>query len=367
MTPARRDRVNDAFAQEASPIHPGLLLDRGLAQSGKAQGTKNPRQDMLRRAADSRPNDLYRLAYARWETALRRRSDADVDFMEVQGGLIVGLGSASVLEAGITLQRTYGMPVIPGSALKGLARHYAEQVLARSGSALAAGLAVGGDTHAVLFGHQKSAAYVTYYDAWYVPGSAPNDCPLCQDVITVHHPHYYTGAEGKRRAPWDFDDPNPVGFVSARGRFLVAVEAPDPAWSRFALELLRRALADYGAGGKTSSGYGRLTTQRQARDTSAEGVVAAQATPAATPAPSTKEPEAPKYKRKQSVDATVLRVKDRQLTVRLHTHHKEELPVGISVVQRINNPEWMQVDATIQVRIDAVDREGHRILGIKIS
>jgi CRISPR-associated protein Cmr6 len=46
----------------------------------------------------------------------------------VQGRLIVGLGGDNVLETGLTLHHTYGVPLIPGNALKGLAAHYCDQV-----------------------------------------------------------------------------------------------------------------------------------------------------------------------------------------------------------------------------------------------
>src|SRR5207302_10163433 len=47
----------------------------------------------------------------------------------VKGRMIIGLGDESVLETAITLHRTYGVPYIPGSALKGLAAAYVRQRL----------------------------------------------------------------------------------------------------------------------------------------------------------------------------------------------------------------------------------------------
>ena len=41
---------------------------------------------------------------------------------------VVGLGAAHVLETGITLHRLFGLPIVPGSALKGAARAYAKLV-----------------------------------------------------------------------------------------------------------------------------------------------------------------------------------------------------------------------------------------------
>lgn len=268
MARARRDAVDAAFdtvlgktgaSMAAIAPHPGLLLQRGLPAHGKAGPDDTHGAVLLRHAVECPAGDLYRAAYRRWEAALSARPALHAARMEAQPALIVGLGGAGVLETAITLNHTYGTPLIPGSALKGLARHFVMQVLATQSDAAAAAdlLKRGGDYQRILFGTTEDAGHVTYHDAWYIPDSAPEDRSLRSDVITVHHPAYYTGGD-ERRAPWDFDDPNPVPFVSARGCYLVAVEGPNPEWSRFALEVLILALADYGAGGKTSSGYGRL-------------------------------------------------------------------------------------------------------------
>jgi len=45
---------------------------------------------------------------------------------------VVGLGAAHVLETGITLHRLFGLPIIPGSALKGAAKAYAQLVEGRT-------------------------------------------------------------------------------------------------------------------------------------------------------------------------------------------------------------------------------------------
>ena len=42
--------------------------------------------------------------------------------MRAESRLVVGLGSKGTLEMGLTLHPLYGIPIIPGSALKGLAR-----------------------------------------------------------------------------------------------------------------------------------------------------------------------------------------------------------------------------------------------------
>lgn len=266
MSEARRVNVDAAFKRVlasgyAEEAHPGLLLDRGLEDSSAAQSGEatTARAVLFDHVATLAPSQLYHDAYARWKELLDKSAHVCTKELAVRGTLIVGLGGESVLETGITVQRAYGMPYIPGSALKGLARRYAEGTLAQEDDAPErAKFVPGGAYHDVLFGRQDNAGHVTYHDAWYKPGSAPNDKPFVRDVITVHHPRYYTGAAGKREAPSDFDDPNPIPFVGARGTFLIAVECPDAKWAEAALALLAAALGDLGAGGKTSSGYGRL-------------------------------------------------------------------------------------------------------------
>lgn len=227
----------------------GLMLDRYLAQQSASGGENEARDSLLRAVAGCKPPPFYRAAYQRWLQTVQAMPCTQSQELQVVSALIVGLGGEGVLETAITIHPQYGVPYIPGSALKGLCRHYAEQVVRGD-------MSPGGPDHRVLFGTTDDAGYTAFLDAPYVPGSAADDKPLMVDVITVHHPNYYTRAQHK--PPWDFDDPTPVGFLSARGRYLVAVQGPTEEWAQVALRLLQHALADYGVGGKTSSGYGRL-------------------------------------------------------------------------------------------------------------
>lgn len=275
LAPWNESRGRDRHVRYPEPPHGanvGLLLDRLLQERDDNNETLKA---LYGWAADMAPSPLYRQAYDRWHSTLRalavpcsavgwatcstRHPDAPE---AVHGRLIVGLGAESVRETSIALHRVWGVPTIPGSALKGLARRYLERHLP----------AVTPDEQAqkcayreVLFGSTAKAGHVTFFDAWYVPGSAPDDRPLALDTITVHHPRYYNATDGKRREPWDFDDPTPIAFLSARGSFLVSVRGPDEAWTTAALKLLSTALEDWGVGAKTSSGYGRLYETADAR------------------------------------------------------------------------------------------------------
>lgn len=239
----------------------GLELSRYLPEA--VGGDNEMVQLLLDRVCGAKTTALYALAYQRWETHLTAQVATDPNEptiimkpLTAKNRIIVGLGAASVRESAITLHRAYGTPLIPGSALKGLARHYA---LAMLPDPVTVGLEqkAQGEVLDVLFGSQLGQAFPIYFDAWYTPGSATGS-PLRRDVITVHHPNYY-GPPANKIAPWDLDDPIPIPFISAVGTYLIAVAGPNGAWADFALELVCAALADWGVGAKTSSGYGRLT------------------------------------------------------------------------------------------------------------
>lgn len=257
---ALRNSIRDAVTRAQKVSHAGLVLDKGLEEQQTGTGGSEARKRLFDKLCGASSPEPYKPAFQRWQAVVQALPNTVSQVMKTKGRLIVGLGGESVLETGLTLHHTYGVPFIPGSALKGLARHYAEQVLgitaSKDSNKSLDKLSEPERHHRVLFGTTDDAGYVTFMDALYVPGSAPSDQPLVLDTITTHHPKYYTG--GQTQWPWDFDDPNPVSFISVRGSFLVAVQGPTEEWAKLAMDILTKALQDYGIGGKTSSGYGKL-------------------------------------------------------------------------------------------------------------
>jgi CRISPR type III-B/RAMP module RAMP protein Cmr6 len=73
--------------------------------------------------------DLLKAHLDRWGQIVTQHgavAGSDLRFdLRTQSRLVVGLGADSVLETSITLHRVYGFPIIPGNALKGLARTWA--------------------------------------------------------------------------------------------------------------------------------------------------------------------------------------------------------------------------------------------------
>lgn len=248
-----------AVVNGRTPSHMGLLLERYLpaVDAPKAYDNRNMVLEALRTSREGLA--LYRAAFERWKRGLGGDSLAEVLGMSLVNRLFIGLGGASALEFGVSLHHTYGYPMIPGSKVKGLCAAYA--------GAFGGEWAVGERNHAALFGAPKkedrpdTAGAVDFLDAWWVPfkDGEENPNPFKGDVVTCHHPGYYTGKGGDEYAPpLDSDAPVPVSLVSVTGGFCFAVRGPKE-WRDLAMEILRRALAEWGIGGKTRAGYGRFT------------------------------------------------------------------------------------------------------------
>jgi len=268
--PSRRERLSKITATQSE--HAGLWFERmlpaiprkGDERRASGEGDQPPPQAAhIAETARIPVAKPYDAAFTRWRAALEDRAEqlhiassapgAPAYSLELReamviGRMAVGLGADGVLETAISLQRSYGLPQIPGSALKGTAAAYAHRHLDehwRKGSA----------AHSELFGDTSRAGLVTFYDALYKPSSSHQ--PLQPDTITVHHPDYYQGGDSPQ-PPADWDSPTPIPFLSATGAYLIALEGPSD-WVTVAFQILGLALAEIGVGAKTSSGYGRMT------------------------------------------------------------------------------------------------------------
>jgi CRISPR type III-B/RAMP module RAMP protein Cmr6 len=174
--------------------------------------------------------------------------------------MVIGLGNENVLETGLTLHRIYGTPIIPGSALKGLASHYCDQVWGEKDSDYKKNK----QHHTVIFGTSEDSGHIIFHDAWITPETMANS--LHDDVMTPHHSDYYSS--NNDIPPTDFDKPIPVTFLSIVGDFHIMVSCDvsgeqGQAWADRVFELLSEALKEWGIGGKTSSGYGRMEREQE--------------------------------------------------------------------------------------------------------
>ena len=242
MTTFRRNDLKDVNVQ--LDTHACLWLDKYLEND--EVGAKDK---LVHEVAGIPTSEAYARFFERWQNTLTEFG-ADCREAEVLGRMAVNLGSEAVLETSIALHHTYGMPYIPGSALKGLAAHYVTTYLKDDPL-----WSKNEEAFRTLFGDTTSAGYVTFFDALYVPKSGHNKQTLWKDVITVHHQDYY---QGKDAPPADWDSPVPIPFITATGKFLIAISGPKE-WVKAAFDILILALEREGIGAKTSSGYGRMT------------------------------------------------------------------------------------------------------------
>ncbi|HIE12027.1 MAG TPA: type III-B CRISPR module RAMP protein Cmr6 [Desulfotomaculum sp.] len=233
--------------RKSETTNAGLWLDRYIFNVAKED--KDSRPKLVREVAEIAVDEAYARWFERWQGVLRDYG-AVCREAEVSGRMAVGLGEESVLETSVALHHIYGVSYIPGSALKGLAAAFARQHLGEKWQAES-------EAYKVVFGDTDSAGYVTFFDALPIPTEKPL---LHPDVMTVHHRDYYRG-DGKPPADWD--SPNPVPFLAATGKYLIALSGPT-AWVEAVFEILSHALWNVGVGAKTSSGYGRLKLEAKA-------------------------------------------------------------------------------------------------------
>lgn len=244
--------------------HAGLWMDKFLSSQTERNSTDGigDKQKLIEQVAQLQIPEGYREAFELRERSLKA-SNALVALAAVQGRMAVGLGAKGSLETGLRLEHTWGVPVIPGSALKGLAAATANLVVEDhdqwkkpEGWPAAARGKSAPTSFQYLFGTTDGSGHVIFQDAWWKPEGSK--LPIHLDVMTVHHPAYYQQGSA---SPSDFDSPIPIPFASVSGKFLVALEGEEE-WLKAAFQLLEIGLAEFGIGAKTSSGYGRLALER---------------------------------------------------------------------------------------------------------
>lgn len=197
---------------------------------------------------------------------------------EPEWRLAVGHGNkANAYETGLALHGTYGWPVIPGSALKGLAAAWASSELSGADAAdllrvlggprPGAPLPPGGPASSggASPGPGARQGTVRFLDA--IPDGRP--VTVLADVLTPHvKPYYDSLADGAATVvpPAEYHNPVPVTFLTVRGGFAVDLYGPNEEDVGLAAEWLMKAGDELGAGAKTAAGYGYLaiTPKRQA-------------------------------------------------------------------------------------------------------
>ncbi len=260
--------------------HAGLWLDKYMRSTLKdADRTKEVKEKtaLVRELADEKnlEPEGYETFFDIWCKTLQQLGAQETQARTPDTSrLAVGLGIDGVLETNIALHRTWGIPYIPGSAIKGLVASYAHKYLQGEWCRDKA-------LHKEFFGDTTQRGAMTFYDA--LP--KPNTSYLLEDVMTPHHSDYYGGKTNNQNdsifPPADWDKPVPISFLSAQGEFVIYLNAlmittlnakPEELEQakiqatqkiQITQTILIAALEKEGIGAKTSSGYGRLISLQQ--------------------------------------------------------------------------------------------------------
>lgn len=168
--------------------------------------------------------------------------------------LIVGIGSESVYEVGITLHHIYGIPYIPGQAIKGITRSWyiSEKFENDEAKALKSKL------FTTLFGGEDNQGNIIFHDAFPI-----KDVKMELDIMNPHYGDYYQG----KTLPADYLSPSPIKFltVAPNTEFQFILSSKNKVKDRYFLvaeSIIKRAITDHGIGAKTAVGYGYFSMDK---------------------------------------------------------------------------------------------------------
>jgi len=164
--------------------------------------------------------------------------------------LIVNHGDESIMDNSIAIHPYYGFPVIPGSAVKGVTRHFCKD-----------SKTINTDKMTKIFGSEQGGGddvkgCIIFFDAW--PVTTSNSFEV--DIFTPHYQKYYQ----ENKFPADNQSPIPIPFLTVRPgtrfEFALATFAACNGQSDVVIDevkgLVVKALTTFGVGAKTGSSYG---------------------------------------------------------------------------------------------------------------
>jgi CRISPR type III-B/RAMP module RAMP protein Cmr6 len=205
---------------------------------------------------------------------------------QLEGRLAINLADSLIQNAGICLDRLFGLPFIPGSAVKGVCRAAALEELKQANSASRKQLF---DSFRRVFGtaetdfneHGELCQFCDLLAAQaknqkgaisFLPAYPINEAKIIVDLTNVHYPLYY-GGDRRRNIPAGQTDslaeekpqpnPFPAVEVGAQFGFCLVLNGIDPeaALLKRAASWLETAIAVRGLGAKTAAGYGWFSLQ----------------------------------------------------------------------------------------------------------
>jgi CRISPR-associated protein Cmr6 len=290
-----KEVVRDSFANkryENASLQIQKFVPFGYDDEKKQKGFLKPKYGkfghniVLSQKAFQEYQSFFQVQNKLWET-----KGVDIfQKMKTKSRLIIGLGDESVYETSIRLHRNYGVPYIPGSALKGVTKHWAivtiTEVLQDQGKEKdffelakevqdwfeGAGKSdeindrsikvnaeeVPAEELRNIFGTQEREGLIIFFDAF--PDSEKLNTFLELDIMNPHYQEYYLGSP---KGPGDWLQPNPVIFLSVPTgvTFSFAVAHRNSEGKKLLGKtntLLKEALKEFGVGAKTALGYGRF-------------------------------------------------------------------------------------------------------------
>lgn len=161
---------------------------------------------------------------------------------KLEARMAVNLADGLIQNAGIALDRLFGTPYIPGSAVKGVSCH----------AALAGGLDP--KVFEKIFGVQEQKGAISFLAAFPI-----TDARIAVDLTNVHFPDYYrSGQLADLRNEKPLPNPFPVIEPGTVFAFCLALNGidNDPELLATAARCVEQAITVHGLGAKTASGYG---------------------------------------------------------------------------------------------------------------
>ena len=252
----------------------GEFEDNGRQQSWslKSKQGENPKLAWIKTVTGQKSGDSALLAEhaGRIATLVRDLGGQFFPFKTISP-LATGLGREHPIENGFVWHPSLGVPYLPGSSVKGLARAWVESGWIEETvdpfkfhRIFGSDYRKGSCQDDAQRGFAPQSGTVIFLDALPV---AP--VQLKADVMTPHYGDYYE----KGAVPGDWLSPNPIPFLTVGSdqhfQFALSPRTPaDAADVATSASWLEEALKWLGAGAKTAVGYGRFAKTDPADDTS---------------------------------------------------------------------------------------------------
>lgn len=285
--------------------NPSLILQRycavwkeGLKEDKKDKELEQKARASYLAAAVSRSQPALAFSSRKnWLQQLAADPGAELVVARLGARLIVNQ-AASVLEnAGLALDRNFGIPYISGSAVKGVTRSWAVEAAKGGNVAWPEVFAVFGwgqaehDQELLCRARVPTRVREASFAGLvaFLPAFPLQAAPLALDIVNCHHRNYYSSGKAERALDVELPVPNVFPTVEAGAEFFFVVRPASTVgrsktvqeWlslaenfnpAKTARGWLVQALQDHGLGAKTAAGYGWFEVDEAAGDRFAEEI-----------------------------------------------------------------------------------------------